>query len=348
VPPEPRTLTLLIVEDDPATARLLGTVVQAAGFGPPAMAATAAEALRLAPEAEVILLDNELPDGQGVDLLPGLRGAGHAPSVVLVTAHGGEALAAKALRHGADDYVVKDATLTAVLPQVLERVRRNRALRGALAAAERDLVHAERMAAIGQLNVTLHHTINNPLMAAFAETELLLHDGSLSAEQRTGLDAIRDALGRMRDILQQVATLQHDKTTEYLDGIAMIDLSRRSQPTATHRGEALLLVADQATARVLDMLLRHAGFSVRQMTDAADLHAQARRLGVATVVIAGGTGPGADPLAGFRPAPDKFYTLVALAAGDGAAAQAAGADWVVHLPFDPGTFIGDLLAVMEA
>ena len=96
----------------------------------------------------------------------------------MITAHGNESLAAAALRLGAEDYLVKDASLAQLLPQVLERVRRIRAVREALAAAERDLVHAERLAAIGQLNVTLHHTINNPLMAASAEAELLLSDAA--------------------------------------------------------------------------------------------------------------------------------------------------------------------------
>jgi hypothetical protein len=35
---------------------------------------------------------------------------------------------------------------------------------------------------------------------------------------------------------------------------------------------------------------------------------------------------------------------VALVRGDGAAAIAAGADRVVQLPFDPGTFTSDIIA----
>jgi hypothetical protein len=35
--------------------------------------------------------------------------------------------------------------------------------------------------------------------------------------------------------------------------------------------------------------------------------------------------------------------MVALVSGDGAAALAAGADHVMALPFDPGTFTGEIL-----
>ncbi len=59
------------------------------------------------------------------------------------------------------------------------------------------------------------------------------------------------------------------------------------------------------------------------------------------------TPPGNDPLGGFRPLSERQYTLVTLVPGNGARARAAGADHIVSLPFDPGTFTGDLLAAMR-
>jgi hypothetical protein len=62
------------------------------------------------------------------------------------------------------------------------------------------------------------------------------------------------------------------------------------------------------------------------------------------VVIAGGaSSPGAHPLGGFSGQGDREYLLVALVAGDGVAALGAGADHVVHLPFDPGTFTAEIV-----
>jgi hypothetical protein len=69
---------------------------------------------------------------------------------------------------------------------------------------------------------------------------------------------------------------------------------------------------------------------------------------VRVVVVMGGTAPGTDPLGGFQPAATRRYTLVALVPGDGARARAAGADHVVTLPFDPGTFVSDLLGAMRS
>lgn len=344
MPPDLSRLRVLIVDDDPAMGAFLAAVVTSAGYGPPRIAGTGRDALRAADEADVILLDQALPDAAGLDLVPGFRALPGQPGVILITASGDEALAARALRAGADDYLVKDGALGRVLPEVIERVRRTRALREALAAAERDLVHAERRAAINQLNVALHHSINNPLMAATAEVDLLLGDGRLDGEQRRAVTAIRDALLRIGEILQQVSNLRHDHTTEYVDGVAMIDLSRRTRSTPVVQGEALLGMPEGDVARVVGMLLRHAGYAVERIDGLAELTTRSERLGVMLVVVTGGDGPGTDPLGGFRAPAERSYTLVALTTDDGTAARALGADHVVPLPFDPGTFTSDLLA----
>ncbi len=347
MPPEATRFRVLVVDDDPDYARLVSVIVERSGFGTPLLASTGAEGLKLAADADLVLLDHQLPDTDGLNLLPALKAMPGQPAVILVTAHGDEALAAGALRAGADDYLVKDPTLPSLLPEVIERARRHRALQEALGAAERDLVHAERMAAIGQLNVTISHNINNPLMVAFAEAEMLLLDTKLSSEQRTSIQSIKKALQRIREIVEQVNALRHDKTTAYPGGLEMIDLSRRSRPTPVNAGDALLWLTDESIARVVASLLKHAGFAVERFTDPGTLGHRANDRGVTLVVVLGGEAPGADPLGGFMPGVNRRYTLVTLVYRDGAAARAAGADHVVQLPFDPGTFTNDLLAVMR-
>lgn len=345
--PDAPPLRVLVVDDDPAFSRLVATVIADAGYGAASVVADGASALRAARDADLILLDHQLPDATGLELLPALRATPGQPAIILVTAHGDEALAARALRAGADDYLIKDGALPRLLPEVIERVRRHRALRDTLAAAERDLVHAERLAAIGQLNVTLRHNINNPLMAALAETELLLTDPRLADDQRTAVGSVKRSLQRIGEILERVSALRHDQTTEYLEGIPMIDLSRRTRPVPAHAGEAVLWLPDEDLARVVASLLRHAGFAVERADDLGALAARARGPGVSVVVTMGSDAAGAEPLGGFVPVSGRGYCLVALVQGDGARARAAGADHVVSLPFDPGTFVSDLLAVLR-
>jgi DNA-binding response OmpR family regulator len=347
VPHDGKGFRILVVDDDAAFAQLVATVVERAGYGVPAIAATGRDALLLAREVDLVLLDHQLPDGNGLSLLPALRSMPRLPAVILVTAHGDEALAAGALRAGADDYLIKDPALPSLLPEVIERARRNRALQEAHAAAERDLVHAERQAVIGQLNVTLSHNLNNPLMAALAETEMLLTDRTLTPEQRVSVSSIKQAVQRIGAIVQEVTTLGHDQTTEYPGGLEMIDLSRRDRPTPVHTGEALLWLADESLARVVGSLLKHAGFTVERLTDPELLSRRSAEPGVAVIVLLGSDTPGTDPLGGFRPSGERHYTLVTLVTGDGARARLAGADHIVPLPFDPGTFTGELLAAMH-
>jgi len=339
---------VLLVDDDPDLGRLVQHVLRAHGYEPAVQVPTGREALTSLAGIDIVLLDQQLPDTIGLDVLDAIRTRPAPPAVVLVTGHGNESLVAAALRRGADDYLAKDAALTELLPQILERVRRGRELRKALAAAEQDLVRAERLAAVGEMTVTLHHEINNPLMAAFADVELLLTNLSAPPEDlRQGLEDIRQALRRIRDIVQRIGKLREVRSKDYLRGVRMLDLERKDrEPSLVQRGTALVHVPDEDLTRIVSLLLRGAGFQVERCRTVEELQQSANRLGVTVVVIAGGgSSPGAHPLGGFAGGPDRDYLLVALVAGDGAAAMGAGADHVVPLPFDPGTFTAEILAL---
>ena len=337
---------ILLVDDDPDISRLVQHVLAANGLGRATEVTTGREAIIHSPDADIVLLDHQLPDTSGLDVLAAIRAQPSPPAVILVTAHGNEAFAASALRLGADDYLAKDAALAELLPQILERVRRNRELRKALAAAEQDLMRAERIAAIGEMMVTLHHEINNPLMAAFADVDLLLADLRGKEDQRRqGLESIRHALRRIRDILQRIGELREARSKEYLGGVRMLDLAKPPDGVPkVHRGEAVLYLGDEDLARITSLLLRDAGFGVRRAGTLAELERVASRLGVSVVLIAGGgSTPGAHSLGGFVPAERREYLVVALVTDEGSAARSAGADHVVHLPFDPRTFTAEIL-----
>ncbi len=341
--------TVLVVDDDPMMSRLVRKILFDNGFTAVKTAATGREALDALDGVDVVLLDHQLPDTTGLEVLDAIRARPQPPAVVLVTAHGNESLAATALRRGADDYLAKDVSLNELLPQVLERVRRNRELRKALVAAERDLVRAERVAAIGEMTVTLHHEINNPLMAAFAHVELLLADPGMTLESRQEtLGGAREALHRIRDIMRRVGDLRDVRTKNYATGVQMVDLSGVEAPSSIKRGRALVLVTDEDLARIVALLLKHAGFDVDRVADGMELERRAAN-GEARLVVTQGAAAtaGAHPLSGFAPPPVRPYQVVALVSGDGAGARAAGADHIVELPFDPGAFTADVIELVS-
>jgi hypothetical protein len=97
---------------------------------------------------------------------------------------------------------------------------------------------------------------------------------------------------------------------------------------------------------VLALLLARAGFEVERCPYATDLAGAVEAPGVVLVVVAATAGE-SDPIAGFRPAPDRRFTLVVLGPNE-AAARAAGADLALGLPFDPATLVADIRGTIAA
>jgi DNA-binding response OmpR family regulator len=337
----------LVVDDDPAMVALIQKLLERSGYQRITTSTRGTDALEKCSAADLVLLDYQLPDTTGVELLPRILARPDPPSVIMVTGEGNETLAAAALRAGADDYLAKDGNLRELLPQIVERTRRVRALKEAQTAVEQELVRAERLAAIGEMTVTLHHEINNPLMSASAELELLLADRTLTTEQRESVELVRGAVTRVRDIIKRAGDLRQAATADYLVGLRMINLTASGQPSMPHRGRALLWVAEEEIARLTALVLRHAGFTVERIASARELETSAKRLGVSLVVVstAGGSDAG-GAFDGFAPSPERDYALVALVRGDGSGARAAGADRVLALPFDPATLSEELLSAV--
>jgi DNA-binding response OmpR family regulator len=320
---------ILIVDDDPSLAELAAGVLTAHGFSMPAHVTTGAQALLAAARADVLLLDQHLPDMTGREVLAALRAFPQPPAVVMVTAHGSEAFAAEALRAGADDYLVKDPSLATMLPEVVERIRRTRSLHTALASAEHELLRAERRAAEDEAMVTLQHEINNPLMAASAELELLLTgDEALSATQTEAIETVRAMLDRIREILKKSGKAKG------ADGAGASPAAGGSSGQAPReRGRALLLVPNRETARVIASLLRHEGFQADEIGSPDALVTAANAFDVSLVVVTERALP-----AGLPAKHQREFRLLVLQDSDGAAAVQAGADAVFELPLDPGAF----------
>ena len=72
---------------------------------------------------DLMVVDFHLPDGTGIELLPGDPQKRVIPIIVL-TGHGDEQIAAAAIKAGAMDYLVKSDETFAAMPQIAERVLR--------------------------------------------------------------------------------------------------------------------------------------------------------------------------------------------------------------------------------
>jgi two-component system nitrogen regulation response regulator GlnG len=119
------TARILVVDDDAAVCWALERALERAGYRV-AVCGTAPEALRRIEQAPpaVVLTDQRMPGGSGLDLMTRLRQERPRLPVVLMTAYGSMETAAKALAAGAYDYLPKPLDLDRTLAVVARAVGR--------------------------------------------------------------------------------------------------------------------------------------------------------------------------------------------------------------------------------
>lgn len=175
---------------------------------------------------DLILVDFLLPDGKGIDLLPGNQSESACP-MIMVTSRGDEQLAVEALKAGALDYVVKTSEALAGLPHVIERtlrewdhiVQRKEAEKG-LRESEERFRSVFETAAAGMVILSLEHKIirANSAFCSFTgydEDELL----DLSIEDVTHPeDRERTSKSYRRLISGQSRALHYEKRYLRKDG----------------------------------------------------------------------------------------------------------------------------------
>jgi DNA-binding NtrC family response regulator len=132
--------TILIVDDDPVTRRLLENMVSR--FGYQALVADGGDAAVAmltgdeTPRVDAVVLDLVMPDLDGMGVLARMREAGIATPVIVQTAHGGIDNVVSAMRAGATDFVVKPVGVER-LQVSLRNALAVKALEGALQRVKR-------------------------------------------------------------------------------------------------------------------------------------------------------------------------------------------------------------------
>jgi len=115
---------VLVIDDDPALAEMLGIVLRAEGFqaafvddGDKALAAFRAT------KPDIVLLDLMLPGMNGIDVCRAIRAESGTP-IVMLTARGDTVDVVVGLESGADDYVVKPFKPKELVARIRARLRR--------------------------------------------------------------------------------------------------------------------------------------------------------------------------------------------------------------------------------
>jgi two-component system NtrC family sensor kinase len=149
-----RSQKILIIDDSAELRALLDSVLPYSGYETHS-APTAEEGLALARQVvpDLVVVDFELPDARGLDVLTELEKLQPGLPTILMTGYGSEGVAARALRLGALGYLIKPFTIEEMLSSVeralaVGKLRREKAQLSTRLDAYRQ--HLRALAALGR------------------------------------------------------------------------------------------------------------------------------------------------------------------------------------------------------
>jgi DNA-binding response OmpR family regulator len=209
--PRPAAGTVLVVEDDPNTARLVATYLERDGYDT-VLAADGLAALRLHRRHRpvLIILDIMLPELDGWEVCRTLRRESDVP-ILILSAREEEVDRVAGLSLGADDYVVKPFSPRELVERVKAILRRARPgpprRRGGLAVGELTLDAESHRVAVGGKPVSLTSSEFKLLQALMnAPGRVFSRDELLGALYETGqavVDRVVDVhIGKIRQKIE--------------------------------------------------------------------------------------------------------------------------------------------------
>jgi len=176
---------ILVIDDDEIIRKLIKFTLEKRDY----KVITAEDALegicKLELNPDLIILDIVMPEIDGYEVLNLIKKDSQIkdiPVIMLTSKHDINHML-KAFSCGAEDYLAKPFEIDELIARIRNLLR--------IKEIQKKILVAERMAAIGQVALTLRHEINNPLTAVIGQTELVLRkEENLSFEIKEKLQYI--------------------------------------------------------------------------------------------------------------------------------------------------------------
>ena len=210
-----RALQVLLVEDNAGDARLLREMFskeRAESFELTHLLRMSEAVTHLAKGGvDIVLLDMGLPDGHGLDTVRRAHAAAPGVPVIVLTGLDDEALAAEAMKEGAQDYLIKGQIENRALPRALRHaIERHRM------QTETDLIRTNQIQFKDEFLSHVSHELRSPLTAIYQFVTILLDKlaGELNMEQHEYLEIVLrnvKQLQSMIDDLVEVTRVQAGK-----------------------------------------------------------------------------------------------------------------------------------------
>lgn len=217
---------ILVVDDDPNVAELLDSMLSEVGYEI-TIANSAEEGMRADRRVhpDLILLDVVLPEMSGFEACQRFN-ENHKERyvpIILVTSMSDVDDKIKGLESGADDYITKPFYTEELLARVRSALRTKR-LYDELQATREKLTEAEKLATLGEMAITLHHEINNPLQSILLSAENMQNDLKKGNVSQDDLDIILTGCKRVNDVLLRITNLKRVRSSKYIGDTDMLDL----------------------------------------------------------------------------------------------------------------------------
>ena len=209
-----RKLSLLIVDDEPASMRALCDTLEYEGYQTYGYT-SAADALVAMRERsfDLLLADLQMPGTNGIDLMKSAQLVDPTLVAVIMTGHGALETAVAAMKAGALDYIQKPIKLATALP-VLERalaVRQLRIEKKRLEESVRERTEELKIAnrELEAFSYSVSHDLRAPLRAVSTFTQVLLSDhvGPLNEEGRRLLQNVNAGAAHMDRLITDLLRL---------------------------------------------------------------------------------------------------------------------------------------------
>jgi len=124
---------ILLVEDNQALAEGLTAILRGSGYAVDAVAdGASAEAVVAAETYDLVILDLNLPEMDGLDVLRAMRARANKAAVMILTARGTPEERVKGLDLGADDYMIKPFDISEFEARIRVLLRRQAGLRSSI------------------------------------------------------------------------------------------------------------------------------------------------------------------------------------------------------------------------
>ena len=217
-----KPLRVLILEDSEADAALTVRELRKGGFLPLFERVESASGLASALDAgpwDVIVSDYSMPQFSAPAAYLQLKERGLDVPFIIVSGTVGEETAVAAMRLGVQDYLVK-GKLARLVPAIEREMREwserhaRRKAEETLRKTEVQLLHAQKLDAVGRLASGVAHDLNNILSVVLSYTGLLLQDLKSDDPMRADIDEIRKAGMRAADLTRQLLAFSRQQVLQ--------------------------------------------------------------------------------------------------------------------------------------